>query len=159
MSSYENPGNIQIKIFEESFGIIDGKEVGTDSVRYFVALYKGLPYTPEADTALPRPAVSILRKEAVLSEAVLAEISDRTVTIDISHIGEGPVEYVESTENYLKGKTTFAELYEWGVSKKEIEEVLSLPVGANGESVRDYLMNNNIQFSAVKDKIQLLIDN
>ncbi|MBL8967934.1 MAG: 4Fe-4S binding protein, partial [Spirochaetaceae bacterium] len=41
-----------------------GTEIGTDSVRLFVALYTGLPHEPEADTILPMTAIEVLRAEA-----------------------------------------------------------------------------------------------
>jgi len=41
-----------------------GTEIGTDSVRLFVALYTGLPHEPEADTILPMAAIEVLRAEA-----------------------------------------------------------------------------------------------
>ena len=44
-----------------------GKEVGTTSVRYFVALYAGLPFEVTGDIYLPRPAVEILKQRAQLS--------------------------------------------------------------------------------------------
>lgn len=44
-----------------------GTEIGTDSVRYFVALYKQLPYTPSENTFLPSTAVKILKDKGVLN--------------------------------------------------------------------------------------------
>lgn len=43
-----------------------GVEIGTDSVRYFAALYKQLPYTPSESTFLPTSAVEILKEKGVL---------------------------------------------------------------------------------------------
>src|SRR6056297_401129 len=56
----ENAEELQIKLFEDVYGIIDGKEIGTDSMRLFVALYLERPYTPEEDTGLPLRAVQSL---------------------------------------------------------------------------------------------------
>lgn len=58
------------KDLETIFGTsaVDGKEVGTNSVRYFVALYKGLPITLEDTTYLPQSAVEILKAKAPLTQ-------------------------------------------------------------------------------------------
>src|SRR6056297_385788 len=67
--SYENPEVLQIKLFEDVYGVIDGKEIGTDSMRLFVALYLGRPYTPEEDTGLPlRSVQSLLETGKIDSE-------------------------------------------------------------------------------------------
>ena len=42
-------------------------EVGTSSMRLFVAWYKGLPYELSEDSFLPAPAVQILRDKAELT--------------------------------------------------------------------------------------------
>ena len=44
-----------------------GSEVGTSSMRLFVAWYKGLPYELKEDSFLPAPAVEILREKANLT--------------------------------------------------------------------------------------------
>lgn len=65
-SSYSS---FQVKQLETIYGSLaaQGKEVGTGSVRYFVALYKGLPYTPAETVYLPEPAVDILKTKANLN--------------------------------------------------------------------------------------------
>lgn len=160
LSDKENLEAIQVKTFEQIYGIIDGKEIGTDSMRYFVALYKGLPYNPEEDTALPKPAVSILRKEGSMSEEELAEAEMRAVSMDSLHVSAtGEVsEEQDSEEKIIKGKTMFTELYEWGITKEELEKIMGIPVGVRTETVRDYCMKNGIEFSTVKIPVQELLD-
>ncbi|MDA3809204.1 MAG: hypothetical protein PF518_02625 [Spirochaetaceae bacterium] len=156
-SGEDNPELIQVKSFEAVYGIINGKEIGTDSMRYFVALYKGLPFVVEEGTALPKPAASILRKEANLTEEQLVEISENSVTLETTHIEENS-ENDETELREIKGKTMFADLYDWGVSKEELEVILEIPVGVRGESIRDFCIANGIEFSTVKDRIQDLVD-
>jgi polyferredoxin len=45
-----------------------GKEIGTESVRYFVALYKGLPYALDEEKYLPKPALKVLESSGKLTE-------------------------------------------------------------------------------------------
>ena len=77
----DNPGAVQVKMLEEAYGVVGDREIGTDSIRLFVALYKGLPYSPEEDTALPDTAWEVLEREAAASEAALEQFQDWVVPI------------------------------------------------------------------------------
>ncbi len=55
----------KVKELETVFG--KDSEVGTSSVRLFVAWYKGLPFERKEESFLPAPAVAILRQKAALS--------------------------------------------------------------------------------------------
>lgn len=59
-----------------------GTEIGTDSVRHFVALYKGLPFTLVDTTYLPAPAVEMLKEKADLSEDQLRFLDTHGINID-----------------------------------------------------------------------------
>jgi hypothetical protein len=54
-------------------------EIGTDSVRLFVARYLGLPFAPAEGTGLPARAVELLAATGRLDEAVLADLRARAV--------------------------------------------------------------------------------
>ena len=54
-------------------------EVGTSSLRLFVAWYKGLPYDLKEDSFLPAPAAALLRKKATLNEDQLAYLDTHTL--------------------------------------------------------------------------------
>ena len=60
MNEWESPGSIRVKEIEATFGSTGAGEIGTDSLRYFVSLYTGLPYTPENHTLLPVRAFQVL---------------------------------------------------------------------------------------------------
>lgn len=59
----------QLKSLETMYESLaaEGKEIGTSSVRYFVALYTGLPYEVSETVYLPRQAVDILISEGIVS--------------------------------------------------------------------------------------------
>ncbi|MHC1787807.1 MAG: hypothetical protein AB9880_12190 [Christensenellales bacterium] len=59
------------------------KEVGTSSMRLFVAWYKGLPYELKEESFLPAPAAAILREKAALT----AEQRDY---LDLHTLAESP---------------------------------------------------------------------
>lgn len=159
----ENPGAFECKELEELYGEMESGEVGTDSVRWFVALYRGLPYTPNDDTLLPSPAISILKHR--LSEAEVEEIRNRTVSIpglkpeaEGTQTGAATTTYTGEEVGVVKGKTTFGELLSWGVPNEAIEEALGLPVGKPGTTLRDYTIENGIEFSSIKDALQAAVD-
>lgn len=76
----ENAAAFQVKSLEGAFtGLPEGREIGTDSVRLFVARYAGLPFDPIETTALPAAAVAILTARGGLSAELLADLEARAV--------------------------------------------------------------------------------
>jgi hypothetical protein len=172
----ENPAAFLCKSLEDIYGVVENGEVGTDSVRWFVALYTGLPYTPEEDTLLPSASMAVLGER--LTEAELETV--RAKTVNLSALGERnavdnlatdsqPADsqtaetqaadtHAETEAGEVKGNTTFGELQSWGVSKETIEKILGLPIGKAGVTVRDYCIENDIEFSVVKDALQAAAD-
>lgn len=59
----------------------EGREVGVGSVRYFVALYKGLPIENKDATYLPQPAVEILKTKASLTEEQIQAVETYSVPV------------------------------------------------------------------------------
>lgn len=168
-SNRPNPASIQIKELEEIFGEIEGMEVGTDSVRYFVALYKGQPYITEEGTGLPRPAFEILKSQGKLSEKQISDLEPYIIDIDVSLITEAgePAEAGESTEEEhalsadveIKGNTLFSDLYSWGFTEDQVLIALDgLPLGARSATIRDYCNEQGVEFSIVKEKLLEMLE-
>jgi hypothetical protein len=81
----ENPAAFQVKSLEgASEGLPAGKELGTDSVRLFVARYAGLPFEPGETTVLPAAAVEILAKKGGFSAEQLADLQARAVGAELT---------------------------------------------------------------------------
>jgi hypothetical protein len=141
-------------------GRVEG--VGTDSVRWFVALVKGLPYTPEEGTLLPGPAIGLLRQRGTLTEAALATVEASRAQADASQAEtttkEASAATEESADRSIKGKTTFQEILDWGVSKEALEKALGVAMGAPAVAVRDYCTQKGIEFSTVRTELQKLVD-
>jgi hypothetical protein len=165
----ENPAAFLCKSLEDLYGATEQGEVGTDSVRWFVALYTGLPYSPEDDTLLPSTSISVLQDR--LTEAELEIVRAKTVNLSAlsesvpeasqaadSQTAEQTDTHTETEAGEVKGNTTFGELLSWGVSKDAIEEILGLPIGKAGVTVRDYCIENGIEFSTVKTALQEAVD-
>lgn len=163
---YDRPAAMQVKLFEEIYGEIDGLEVGTDSMRLFVALYLSRPYTPEEGTGLPARAVELLLQEEKIGQEKAAELKAGMV-VDISgkipESAEAAVQAAEEAEEEesdttIKGNTTFRDLVEWGLSREEIEEVIGMPPGEPTQAMRDFFMEQGVEFSTVKDELQRRVD-
>jgi hypothetical protein len=163
VSENENPGTVQLKVFEEVYGEVNGLEVGTDSMRLFVARYLGLPYTTEEGTGIPQPAFNILKKEGKMSQEELDDLTDQIVALDIFN-PEGATLTESEThdtaeDTTVKGNTTFDNLLTWGLTQDQIEEALGgKPMGKRAETVRDYCLEQGIEFSIPKTALQEILD-
>ncbi len=77
----------QLKSLEIMYGSLadEAKEIGTSSVRYFVALYKGLPYELSETVYLPKQAVDILISEGIVSGDEMEELKAISVELTTSN--------------------------------------------------------------------------
>ena len=156
-------GTFLAKDLEAVYGeVADGTgEVGTDSLKWFVSLYTGLPYVPEEDTYLPRTALELLLAEGKIDAVLRSELESKAVDPVTADPGSLPVaeEHTESTEaNLIKGTTTYADVISWGVTQAQIEEILGMPLERKTLNIKDHLLKNNLSFSTVKTQLQALVD-
>jgi hypothetical protein len=170
-----DPTIFQVKELETIYADLgDDVEVGTDSVRLFVAYYTGLPHVPEETTVLLRPAVNILKNQADLSADQIAyldaHIIDLTTETEMDHVPQGnpqgepkadsDQEEVEHDEAEMKvrGQTSFAELLDWGVPTESIAAIIGGELPNRLMLVRDYCTENGLQFGQIKTELQAEID-
>jgi hypothetical protein len=119
----------------------EGKEVGTGSVRYFVALYKGLPITVEEITYLPKTAVEILKTKANLTQEQIKSIEKYSVDLPVVPTSSTPSPQTTdklASSKAITGSTTFKNLLDWGVKKEDIEKVLNDKIPDSGKIIKDY---------------------
>ena len=147
-------------------------EIGTDSVRIFVAFYTGLPYVAEEASYLPQTAVDLLLTEATLTdserayletrgiEVTIAEsaAADATAPADATVSADDPEHVPEVEEGVVKGKTTFQDLLDWGLETSQIEAVIGEKLPPSGTSVRDYATAQDVEFSVFKTEFQAQLD-
>lgn len=140
-------------------------EIGNGSVKLFVALYKGLPYELQEDTYLLENAVQILKDKADLTKEQLEFLDSHSIDITEVNINKDvntniDVEQEEHEEEYaaVKGKTTFKDVIDWGVSKDKIEEIIGSSLPNHVMNIRDYCIDNGLSFSTVKSVLQEEVD-
>jgi len=176
-----DPAAFQVKGLEEMYAE-SPQEVGTASVRLFVAFYLNLPYDLSADIYLPESAAAILRTRDLSAEQK-AYIEGRLVP----GLGTEPIQPAEAVQTAgpqateapgvevgtavatehvpvvevgtIKGKTTFAELLEWGLKAETIEQVLGMSMpAAPGMTVKDFCSQNGLSFETIRPALQAELD-
>ena len=79
-TAFRIPAGTSVASFQlknlESLGLAgnDGREIGVSSVRWFVALYKGLDYVPSESAGLTPEAVALLLEKAPLDDTDRAKL-------------------------------------------------------------------------------------
>jgi len=152
------------------------QEIGTASVRLFVAFYNGLPYDLSTDTYLPESAAALLRVRNLSGEQATylaahtvpnpgaapqatQAPSDQPLPVATSPATPLATPHAISTDRVVKGSTTFADLLSWGVSEEAIETVLSMPLPAALETkIKDYCTENGLTFETIKATLQAEVD-
>ena len=158
----DNPAAFPVKDLEAIY-LDSGYEIGTASVRMFVAFYAGLPYdTSVEETYLPRAASDILLAEGNLTPEQIAYLDTYTVDVvapeteSTSVTPETPAESV--TDYTVKGKTTFGELLAWGLSQEFIEQLIGGTIPDPAMTVKDYASANGLDFETLKTALQAEVD-
>ena len=189
VTSPDQYADYQCKNLESTYGELADKgiEIGTGSVRYFVALYKGLPIDVEEGTYLPKSAVEILKEKATLSSEQIQSIEQYSIDLNEEKttpavkptptekptLTEKPTPTLKptsttkptptdkessTTDKSIKGSTTFQNLLDWGVNKSDIEKVLNASFTDSKELIKDFVSNNGGEFGTIKSELQSLVD-
>jgi hypothetical protein len=170
----DDPTAFPVKSLEEMY-LTSPQEVGTASVRLFVAFYLGLPFELSTDIYLPQSAAEILyskdltqenriylenhivpdlTSEILLTTPQPEEIQSESDVPESTEVHEPIVE-----EGTIKGKTTFAELLDWGLDAETIESILGMPLPpTTGQTVRDFCTQNGLSFETIKTDLQTELD-
>jgi len=168
LGSIENLADFGCEDLHEAYANLEEDvEIGTGSVKAFVALYTGLPYTLADDEYLPQSAVELLKAEVNLTEDQIAFLDTHSVDISGLQIVEPDVitegvvpteEHETSTEMVIKGNTTFGDLLARGLSEQEIEAVIGGELPATGMTIRDFAVQEGLDFGHIKEPLQAKLD-
>jgi hypothetical protein len=165
-----DPAAFQVKQLETQYAG-SPVEIGTSSVRLFVAFYKNLPFDLTTDVYLPPAAVAFLKQmplsaqqNAYLESHAATEVpAGAPATIEptapvIPTPTPGNVS-VSQTEKVVKGLTTFDELLSWGFPRQDLERILgfSLPTDLTMK-IKDFASANNVDFETLKIDLQKAVD-
>jgi len=147
----DNPEDVQVKTLEalyENAGF--PFEIGTGSVRYFVALYKGLPLTDSE--GLTTIAVNILREQEKITEEQYQELITSAININAEYQtptdGENEPEE-HGSETSVTGSTTVGQALDMGIP----EDVLAEYVGSTSNHdalVRDLVKEKGLSFGEIR---------
>ncbi len=166
--STTDPAAFAVKDLEAIY-LESGYEIGTNSVRMFVAFYTGLPFDLTVEeTVLPQSATDILLAKGNLTPEQISYLETHTVNIGEPAPAVEPVTestpaaeetHVESTEDYIvKGKTTFGDLILWGVPKETIETIIGADMPDPAMKVKDYASATGLDFETIKITLQVEVD-
>ena len=165
----DDPATFAVKELEAIY-LDSGFEIGTNSVRLFVAFYTGLPFDISVEEIyLPQPAAEILLAKDNLTPEQLAYLEKITVNVGgvQAPVVEEPVTdvtpaatevHVETEEYVIKGKTIFGELIAWGVPQETIESIIGAPMPDPAMKIKDYASANGLDFETLKPVLQAEVD-
>lgn len=178
----KDPAQTKAKDLEARYAGL-AHEIGTGSIRLFVALYKNLPIDLD-DTYLPAPAVPvILAANPNLTAEQKAHLESHQVDLGPAADGANgsPVQTSNpsaaspvvsetspttiadaqkapaTTEPVVNGQATFQQLLDAGITRTQIEQALGAPLPPTNQSVRDYCTSKGISFSTVKNTLNALV--
>ncbi|SEW44807.1 hypothetical protein [[Clostridium] fimetarium] len=158
----ENISSIQCKELETIYETtnLSGKEIGTDSVRIFVSLYRGLPITLNDTTYFPNQLESILLKAGNMTEQQKIFISTHLIKSESNTevLETTTTTYASEHAEFIKGTTTFNEILDLGIKKEDIEEVMNNAITDTSVVIKDFCIEKGMEFSNTKSQIQSLID-
>lgn len=159
-----DPAAFAVKELEAMY-LDSGFEIGTASVRMFVAFYSGLPFdTADQEIYMPQSATDILLARGNLTDEQATYLE--TYTVNVAELAPGAEPAVESSpipaetpsktseERIVKGKTTFGELITWGVPQNAIEQLIGAPMPDPAMTMKDYASANGLNFETLKPALQ-----
>lgn len=178
--STDDPASFAVKGLETMY-LDSGYEIGTDSVRLFVAYYLGLPFdTTDQEIYLPRPVMDILLEKADLTPEQLTYIQTYAVDVQptsIEDVESAPVQSEETApeaeptqstpeattseeeeDHVIKGKTIFGDLIGWGVPQETIEQIIGTSMPDPAMKVKDFATANGLDFETIKTQLQAEVD-
>ena len=167
----QDPAAFQMKSLEELSAELP-VEIGTASVRMFVAFYKGLPFDlaaseetylfPEAAAVLKAQNKMLPEQVAYLDSHLAPENTDTLTTTETpqppaQESASTPTEHV-APEKTVNGQTTFQNLLDWGLTKETIESILGDSLPSPQTIVKDYTAAKSLEFSSLKTQLQAEVD-
>jgi hypothetical protein len=163
----EEPSAFAVKELESLYSNSEF-EIGTTSVRLFVAYYTGLPFdTTDQEIYLPGPATELLFDKNNLTPEQSAYLEKHTVDQGAGDSADVPMPEMTSavvktpaasSDYTVKGKTTIGELITWGVPQGTIEKLIGASLPDPVMTLKDYASANGLNFETLKPALQAEVD-
>ncbi len=126
-------------------------EIGTSSVRLFVALFSGLNYETTAQVYLPLSAVDMLISRRVLAPEQVKYMGAYALILDpMPALASAADNRGQTEKRAIKGKTTFQELLDWGLSPEIIEHIIGETIPSSSQIVKNYCTEKGLDFEEIK---------
>ncbi len=122
--------------------------IGTGSFKYFIALYKNLPFNGKEP--LPDTAVNILERDGKIAPGSIIGLK----TDKVYDGGELNIE-VDEGEFSISGDTTVKEALEHGIKLEELEAIIG-KVDDENSLIKTVLTENGFTFGKLKDSLNEL---
>lgn len=154
----DRPSEVLAKDIEAMYPDV---EVGTGALRAFVGIYTGLPFSVE--DGLPDTVRDLLIELDMWTEELestykdnLVILSDPMELVSVISNSEDPEEH-EEEEGVVKGKTTAAEVIDWGLSLEEVESIVGGEIENVHMTIRDICGQYGTSFGEVKIELNELL--
>lgn len=116
------------------------------------------PAVPSAPSVSSTPAVPPASPSSAPAAAQAPPAQSETVHSTGTGSGSGTGAGTSSTGRAVVGKTTFGDLYDWGLTPSQVEAILGYKPGPRTQGVRDNAIANGREFSEFKMPLQALLD-
>jgi hypothetical protein len=163
----DDPAAFAVKDLEGLYASTE-YEIGTTSIRLFVAYYTRLPFDATSqEIYLPKSATEILMAKNNLTPEQLAYLEKHTADLGTaSPVTAGTPatpspsneSAASSTEYTVKGKTTFGEVVQWGLPQQTIETLIGAPLPDPAMTLKDYASAKGLNFETLKPALQAEVD-
>lgn len=159
----DNPDIVKTMEIEDVYAYLgDDFEIGTGSVRLFVAIYTGVPHSSLEN--IPSTAVSVLKDSGKWNDTLQSELADYIIQVEavptqssMKAADSSSEEENEVTEG-VTGKTTVKELIAMGIALEELESVIGSKIEDQNLLVKEVCDQNGVSFSTVKDTISKMLE-
>lgn len=112
--------------------------------------------TAASAPAAAKPAASTAMNPAPAASTATAATATGTSTGKGTGTGTGTAS--ASSGNAVVGKTTYGDLYDWGLTEAQVEAATGFKPGLRTQSVRDAATAAGIEFSTFRTTLQELVD-
>lgn len=140
----DNPALVVVKNLETLYPELpEGVEIGTDSIRMFVAIIKQLPV--ESIAKLPTNAVEYLKSQNLWDTQWDATVVEIKGTYVIGTAAEPTGE--------ISASTTVNEVLKQGMTIETLEQLMNIDITNNEVTIKALCEQHNLQFGTIKTAI------